>query len=129
MNEKEKAYLKNWLVKAEHDLLTTQKLVEDKEPLTDIICFHCQQAIEKYLKAFLIFNDREVEKTHDINGLIEEAGDIDKIFNTIDLKDLNWYAVKVRYPDEFYMPPLEDAKDYINIAQAVKDLAESKIKL
>ncbi|MBI4848150.1 MAG: HEPN domain-containing protein [Nitrospirae bacterium] len=29
------------------------------------MCFHCQQCIEKYLKAFLIYNESEPPRTHD----------------------------------------------------------------
>jgi HEPN domain-containing protein len=47
-------YVKNWLIKADSDL----KIVEHElalpieEVVKDIVCFHCQQAVEKYLKAF-----------------------------------------------------------------------------
>ena len=33
----------------------------------------CQQAAEKVLKAFLIFHDRDPERTHDVERLLELA--------------------------------------------------------
>lgn len=49
--------VRDWLMKAESDFKVIEhelKLSED-EVVKDAVCFHCQQAIEKYLKAFLIY--------------------------------------------------------------------------
>jgi HEPN domain-containing protein len=49
MKDEKRNYLQQWLHKAEHDLLAA-KLILDYEPIIlDISCFHCQQAVEKYL--------------------------------------------------------------------------------
>ena len=49
-----------WIEKAENDILTSRFLAETMHPApAEIICFHCQQAAEKYLKAFLVYNDQE----------------------------------------------------------------------
>ena len=48
-----KTYIESWLNKAEHDLLSAQRLLEIEPMILDNACFHCQQAIEKCLKAFL----------------------------------------------------------------------------
>lgn len=45
---------KDWLEKAEHDLEDAKKLLQNGG-YTDTICFHAQQAVEKYLKAYLIY--------------------------------------------------------------------------
>ena len=50
MNRKQ--YIQGWFLKADHDLLAVQKEIASKEPFTDIACFHCQQCVEKYLKAY-----------------------------------------------------------------------------
>jgi HEPN domain-containing protein len=42
-----------WVRKAEADVRGARKLAQDKVALHDLVCFHCQQAAEKYLKAFL----------------------------------------------------------------------------
>ncbi|MSU80013.1 MAG: HEPN domain-containing protein [Gemmataceae bacterium] len=44
---------REWIIKADNDLKNaahTLKLGE--EGPTDTVCFHCQQCVEKYLKAF-----------------------------------------------------------------------------
>ena len=37
------------------------------------ICFHAQQGVEKYLKAFLIVHSTEPPKTHNLAKLLELA--------------------------------------------------------
>ncbi len=46
--------VKDWLTKVAEDYRVAQLLAESAEPLDDAICFHCQQAAEKLLKALLV---------------------------------------------------------------------------
>ena len=46
-----------WFSKADHDLQTVEILFTDPKPPTDTLCFHCQQAVEKYLKGMLVLNN------------------------------------------------------------------------
>jgi HEPN domain-containing protein len=48
MTKNEKDNLSEWFRKADHDLTSAHKLIEDADIL-DNVCFHCQQAAEKYL--------------------------------------------------------------------------------
>lgn len=58
--------VKRWVEKAEHDLTAAEHSMSlaDKG-LTDIICFHCQQCAEKYLKGLLVLHKIPFPKTHD----------------------------------------------------------------
>ena len=40
-------------INAEADLRGARNLAQAKPPLHDLVCFHCQQCAEKYLKALL----------------------------------------------------------------------------
>lgn len=63
--------IKEWLKKGDKDLLTVRhELSFDQKAVTESICFHCQQAVEKFLKAYMIFLNLEVTKTHEIGELI-----------------------------------------------------------
>ena len=54
------------------DFLTAKHLYEHMYPKPlEIICYHCQQAIEKLLKGVLIFRGVTIKKTHDL-GLLAE---------------------------------------------------------
>ena len=47
-----------WLVKANNDLLNVDNNLNANEIPFDTVCFHCQQAAEKLLKAFLVGSGR-----------------------------------------------------------------------
>ena len=121
MEENLKTILRNWMVKAENDLKSVENEFSSQEPVTDPICFHCQQVAEKYLKAYLVGKNIAPEKTHKIERLIEACSQFDKQF--VELKDatlLTQYAVEMRYPDDFYIPSIEEAKDALALAKKVK---------
>jgi HEPN domain-containing protein len=65
----------------------------------DAICFHATQAVEKFLKGFIIDNSQDVRKSHDLVYLWNEAVKIDNKFNDIqdDCETLNNYTAWVRY--------------------------------
>ena len=67
---------------------------------TEIICYHCQQSAEKYLKGFLALRGEEIQKTHDLTRLNKGCQKYDKDFKQIedDLLMLTDYAVNIRYP-------------------------------
>ena len=122
-----RAYIESWLEKAEHDLLSAQRLLEIEPVILDNACFHCQQAIEKCLKAFLAYNGRDIERTHNIIFLLAECSNFDPAFATIDPLDINAYAVQSRYPDSNLMPSLQEAETYYALAQQVKTLVTQKV--
>ena len=47
--------VKKWILKAENDLKTGKDEQASSNPATDMVCFHMQQCVEKYLKAFSSF--------------------------------------------------------------------------
>jgi len=51
----------------------------------------------------------------------------DSEFKEIILNDLSFYAVEIRYPDDFYMPSVKEAKQAFNIANEVKDFVLKKL--
>lgn len=56
--------------KAEHDLHAATILVSEHD-LVDVVCFHCQQAVEKMLKAALLASGVEPPRAHDLGFLLE----------------------------------------------------------
>ena len=91
-----------WLTKARHDL-DTAKLVSVSLPdYDDTIAFHCQQAIEKILKAYLIFLEIEFKQVHDLgyllNLIVTKDESLESYYAKVD--EISRYAVQIRYPDE-----------------------------
>jgi len=123
-------YIRNWLFRANEDIAVIQSLSSTNiEFYTSTICFHSQQAVEKFLKAFLIYKDIDFPKTHDLDFLLLECQKIDNSFVEIDLKSLTDFGVSIRYPDDFYVPGVKETKEYIEIAVEIKNLIERIIRI
>ena len=123
--------VRKWILKADNDLKVAKDELETDEPVTDAVCFHAQQCAEKYLKAFLIFNDKEIPCTHDIAYLIALCSELDPDFknlNRVDVVALTDYAVGIRYPNDFYFPDVEEARSAVEIAEEIKDFVLKKLK-
>lgn len=127
MNKKLIEYVNSWLDKANHDLAAAQRLIEIEPVILDVGCFHCQQAIEKFLKAYLVFKGNDIKKTHSIDFLLQECAELDSDFKLIDPKNIEDYAVKGRYPDDSVMPSLNETNEYYTIATNVKLLVNKKV--
>lgn len=116
-------YIRKWIIKADNDFKVAEhELTQpETEMVTDAICFHCQQSVEKLLKAYLASKNIDFGKTHNLEFLLELCKKHDTIFENINVGDLSFYAVEVRYPDEFYIPSVEEAKECFRIASTVRD--------
>ena len=66
-------FIKQWIEKADKDLRTVKHelALSKKETITETVCFHSQQAVEKYLKAFLILKNEEFGRTHNLELLLK----------------------------------------------------------
>jgi len=98
-----KELLQEWLDFAEMDFLTARHLYDNMYPKPlEIICYHCQQSIEKLLKGALLSYGVTIKKTHDLGLLAEMLQDYvevePKYMEMCD--DLTPYGVKIRYPQE-----------------------------
>ncbi|GAA4308705.1 hypothetical protein GCM10023143_16270 [Compostibacter hankyongensis] len=82
---------------------------------------------EKLLKAFLFFSDQEISKTHNLDLLLKNCALIDPEFLNVDFKDLEYFAVRARYPHHYAAPELEEAKEYYQVSTSVKELVLRKI--
>jgi len=111
--------VKEWLLIAEDDLTSAQILLNHEPPSLRIACFLCQQAVEKMLKAFLVWKSEPFEKTHNINYIL----DLCKIYGLeiAFLRDkaeiLTSYAVEVRYPGDDIEVTREETEDALSISK------------
>ena len=96
--------VKSWLVKAQHDLGSAKRLAECPDPYYDTAIYHCQQAVEKSFKAFLVYNDIVFEKIHNLTVLIELCTEVDSDFQDYleAAAILTPYATAYRYPNELF---------------------------
>ena len=112
-----------WLHKAENDLLAADNNLNSSRIPFDVVCFHCQQAAEKLLKALLVFLNMQPPRTHDLLALLQEARTYlatptpETIENCCVV--LNPYAIEIRYPDDESNPTLEDSNEARRAADVV----------
>lgn len=120
---------KRWFIKAEEDLNLVLKLLKDEDAnqFTASIGFHCQQAIEKFLKAFLVYNQKEFKRTHDLNLFRNLCSEIDSDFAILEFGELIEFAVDYIYPDDSYIPELEETVTYKELILNIKMMIEVKI--
>jgi HEPN domain-containing protein len=90
-----------WVSRAKDDRLCIANNLAAAVVPWSAICFHAQQAAEKYLKAFLISRGTPVGRTHDLEFLIGECGKHDPTLSVLlnDCQALSGHAVDSRYPD------------------------------
>ena len=93
---------RQWVHKAEGDLNGARQLGGKTPPLYDLICFHCQQAAEKYLKALLQEQGLVVRRIHDLDDLLALLLPHDSALRRLRRGTLflTQFAVDYRYPGE-----------------------------
>ena len=122
-------YIRKWIFKAMEDYRIAKHELRfpEEEIATSPVCFHCQQIVEKLLKAYLISKNIDFAKTHDLEFLLKLCINTDEEFERIEIGNLRFYAVEIRYPDEFYTPSIEEAKECFIIASNVKAFVFEKL--
>lgn len=121
--------VKKWIIKAMEDFKIAKHELSfpEDEISTGPVCFHSQQIAEKLLKAFLLSRNVDFEKTHDLEHLVDLCSQQDSEFKELNVGNLTSYAVEIRYPDEFYIPTIEEAKVCFKIANSVKEFVLKKM--
>ncbi len=120
MDEAKRVTISRWLFKAQRDLSSAQRLADKNGPLLDTAVYHCQQAAEKALKAFLVLHDIRVPKTHDLVELLAATAALTSDYAALtgSAERLTQYATLFRYPGA-QMEPTQTEYD-----QAYQDAAE-----
>ena len=98
----DKELVAEWLNHADDDIDTALLLKEMRPQHYEIICFHCEQAVEKYLKGYLVFKDIMPPKTHDLNNLCTLCVEQDNSFSDLQpqCSYLTPFAVQPKYPND-----------------------------
>lgn len=113
------------------DLETARRVAAGHPPFLDVAVYHCQQAAEKAVKAFLVHHGRPHERTHDIEVLVDHAGDLEPAF--LELADaadaLTPYATRFRYPNATFAVEPQPAEylEALHHAQAVFDFVLKRL--
>ncbi|MEI7983760.1 MAG: HEPN domain-containing protein [Bacteroidota bacterium] len=113
-----------WIIKGDHDLGTAKITFLHIPEYMDTVTFHCQQAVEKYLKSYLVFLSISFKFTHDLVYLLDlicqKDDEFKNQYNT--LAELQSYSVEVRYPNETIFLTKEKVESSLITAKEVRDL-------
>ena len=121
-------YVADWFARGDDDLKTAETLLGE-EGIPNVICFHTQQAGEKYLKGFLAHHEKHIRKIHDLDTLVNACKDVDASFES--LRDathcLAQFYVESRYPDDYIEFHRGDAEKAFDAALRIKAFVVEKL--
>ncbi len=115
-----------WLRKADSDLSNAELCLAAGKAL-DTACFHCQQAAEKAIKAYLIAENVEFPFIHDLKRLLDCCSRKDPAFEVLipAALRLNPFAVLTRYDDAFWPGP-EEVQEALESARAIRQFIQER---
>jgi len=116
-------FIFEWLYIGDMDLAVAENSAATMHPKPiELICYHCHQAAEKYLKAYVAFKTDDIPpRTHSLETLCDLCTEHDASFAALyeNCKRLTPYAIQVKYP------PLLDL-DESDMHRALRCAAEIK---
>jgi len=129
MADPKEELVRQWLIKANHDLASARKLANVPNPYLDSAIFHCQQAAEKAIKAFLVYHDQRFDKTQDLEILLDLATKFESQFSQHleTAAQLTPYAVTFRYPGNDIEPEPEEFADALKVAEKIYQFVLSNL--
>ncbi len=119
-----------WVQKAEGDFQAATRMLRwRKNPQPDLVCYHCQQCAEKYVKAFLQQHNVDFPWIHNLIRLNELCLAIDGSFIQIQshLEHLNPFEAETRYPGHF--ANVDDARVAVATMKKVREFVRAKLNL
>ena len=117
---------KAWLDKAANDLRGARIDMQAAPSLIEDALFHCQQAAEKAMKAFLTAHDVPFRRVHDLDELAIDCERIDSSLAQVlvPARDLTVFAWEFRYPGSGQTPSEAEA----NAARATAEATVSAVR-
>ena len=121
--------IEDWRVLAERDLSVADYLAGNMRPVpTEIIAFHCQQAVEKYLKGVLVKLGEEPPYIHDLDRLCSQVEKHRPLFAGISslCTIINYFSVQPRY-DRGLSLSEADMRLVLQHSKTIKDFLQKEI--
>lgn len=123
--------LAEWLRRARSDLELAEHLLSEGSAFPNAITFHCQQAAEKFLKAFLTWRQVAFPKTHDLEEILDlvEVADENLAGSLRGVIVLTPYGVDLRYPGDRPDATPDEVREAVDLARKVRDAVLSALPL
>lgn len=119
-----------WFEKADHDLIMAEMAIREMEEVNDLISFHAQQCVEKYLKGALVFFKIKFPKTHDLSILYNMLKSVwpEMPFTGREVIRLTLYAITTQYPWDWDEVSKTEAIQAVEMAKRVKEAVLAFLK-
>jgi len=129
MNEAYKFITLEWLGKARSDFLFAEASLREFSGFYSQICILCHDAVEKYLKAFLVSHGQRPERIHDLLAILHACSGLDQTLADLapHCAILNDYYVPLKYPSHYPEVTREQAEEAFAAAVAVREVVERVI--
>ena len=118
----------DWFAQGDMDIQAANILLTQDGPLP-VLAFHVQQAVEKYLKGFLISTGWPLRRIHDVEILVQEAIARDADFAPFlaPCQRITEYYIETRYPLGIHtLLHAETIKTDLEVAHALSELIRDK---
>ena len=131
MDETKRSLVLAWLTKGEEDIAVAQLLIEEEKRLFAAGVYHCQQAAEKGLKAWLTCRDLVFPKTHDLEALLHLSIGAQSGFSAYadHARLLTPLATEFRYPGDLLEPAPERARHALGMATELFHYCKEQVRL
>ena len=112
---------------AGEDLESAKILANHYKPQIEVSCYHCQQCVEKVLKAFLSFHNVKFRYIHNLKELCRDCQNIDASFSIFqkECEVLTKYITETRYSRQIQLTEHE-MKQAILSAEKILDFVKKK---
>lgn len=112
--------VEEWIQKGENDLKNSKVLLQEGGTV-DAVCFHSQQAVEKYLKATLAHYNLPVRKIHSLVALAKQGAQKEPALleHMNSYKNLEAYYIESRYPPETRVYKQKEGETAYNSAREI----------
>jgi HEPN domain-containing protein len=124
-----KAATREWVDRAEADYAAAIMLRRSrKKHARDLVCFHLQQCIEKYLKARLEEGNIAYPRTHDLERLLDLAVRLEPLWSTLRpaMASITDHAVESRYPGRTIS--VAEARTLLRAASQTRDIIRDRLR-
>ncbi|GHV06614.1 hypothetical protein FACS189485_15430 [Spirochaetia bacterium] len=128
-----KELVKSWFFYADKDIAIASELITNPD-LTNGVAFHCQQAIEKYLKAFIVEHDIKFLRIHDLIRLYELTQNVKDLgLDREKLREITEVYTDERYPGDIGLlpngiPTEEEARAFLEFAKHVEAVIKRELQ-
>lgn len=126
MNAAYRALTLEWLTKARSDYLFAEASLREFSGFYSQICILCHDAVEKYLKAFLVSHGRRPERIHDLLAVLHTCTELDPKLAGLasHCAILNDYYIPLKYPSHYPEVTREQAEEAFAAAGAIREEVE-----